>query len=234
MRAMNNTVTRREFLEAAGTTSATVAVASRHRGRATNRTALQDLAGRVVAPQDAVRQEARNLDFAKTAKEDYGIDAIEFVNQFFKDKAKDQKYLAELEKAGRRPGREDAADHDRRRGGARRQGRRQADQGRREPLQVGRCRQVPRLPFHSRQRTVHNDFEEAKKLAADGLRRLSEFAAKQGLNVIVENHGGLSSNGKWLSETIKSVGLKNCGTLPDFGNFRISRHPVAAIWMQKS
>src|SRR5262249_4515030 len=39
-----------------------------------------------------------NLDFAKTAKEDYGIEAIEFVNQFFKDKAKDQAYLAELKK----------------------------------------------------------------------------------------------------------------------------------------
>src|SRR5687768_15259228 len=39
-----------------------------------------------------------NLDFAKAAKEDYGIDAIEFVNQFFKDKAKDEKYLAELKK----------------------------------------------------------------------------------------------------------------------------------------
>src|SRR5690242_8956272 len=39
-----------------------------------------------------------NLDFAKTAKEEYGIEAIEFVNQFFKDKAKDEKYLAELKK----------------------------------------------------------------------------------------------------------------------------------------
>src|SRR6516162_2170889 len=39
-----------------------------------------------------------NLDFAKTAKQDFGIEAIEFVNQFFKDKAKDQAYLAELKK----------------------------------------------------------------------------------------------------------------------------------------
>ena len=57
------------------------------------------------------------------------------------------------------------------------------------------------------------------KLAADGLRQLSEFAAEHGLNVIVENHGGLSSNGQWLAGVIKSVGLDNCGTLPDFGNF---------------
>src|SRR5687767_5609029 len=39
-----------------------------------------------------------NLDFAKTAKEEFGIEAIEYVNQFFKDKAKDEKYLADLKK----------------------------------------------------------------------------------------------------------------------------------------
>jgi sugar phosphate isomerase/epimerase len=59
--------------------------------------------------------------------------------------------------------------------------------------------------------------------AADGLRKLSEFAKGPGLNVIVENHGGLSSNGAWLAATIKKVGLSNCGTLPDFGNFTIDK-----------
>ena len=37
--------------------------------------------------------------------------------------------------------------------------------------------------------------------------------------MIVENHGGLSSNGEWLAAVIKAVNLPNCGTLPDFGNF---------------
>jgi sugar phosphate isomerase/epimerase len=63
--------------------------------------------------------------------------------------------------------------------------------------------------------------EEQQKLVADGLRRLSEFAAQHGLNVIVENHGGLSSDGKWLVGVMKLVDKKNCGTLPDFGNFRL-------------
>ena len=39
------------------------------------------------------------------------------------------------------------------------------------------------------------------------------------INVIVENHGGLSSNGKWLAGVMKMVGHPRCGTLPDFGNF---------------
>ena len=45
-----------------------------------------------------------------------------------------------------------------------------------------------------------------------------------GLGVIVENHGGLSSNGAWLAKVIKNVGLDNCGTLPDFGNFYVVKN----------
>jgi sugar phosphate isomerase/epimerase len=41
--------------------------------------------------------------------------------------------------------------------------------------------------------------------------------------VIVENHGGLSSNGAWLAAVIEKVARPNCGTLPDFGNFTIRR-----------
>jgi sugar phosphate isomerase/epimerase len=66
-------------------------------------------------------------------------------------------------------------------------------------------------------------YEEQMDRAADGLRKLSDFANQPGLNVIVENHGGLSSNGAWLAGTIKKVGLPNCGTLPDFGNFVIDK-----------
>jgi sugar phosphate isomerase/epimerase len=66
-------------------------------------------------------------------------------------------------------------------------------------------------------------YEEQRGYATAGLRRLSELGGEHGLNVIVENHGGLSSNGKWLGEVIAAVGRDNCGTLPDFGNFFITR-----------
>lgn len=61
--------------------------------------------------------------------------------------------------------------------------------------------------------------EEVAKNAADGLRKLGKYGAEKGINVVVENHGGYSSDGKWLSGVIKSVGMENVGTLPDFGNF---------------
>ncbi len=59
------------------------------------------------------------------------------------------------------------------------------------------------------------------KLAADGLARLTAIGASQNINVIVENHGGLSSNADWLAEVISKVNHPRCGTLPDTGNFRI-------------
>ncbi len=66
--------------------------------------------------------------------------------------------------------------------------------------------------------------EEQQKLAADGLRSLCEFAADHQIDVVVENHGGLSSDGQWLAGVMERVDLPNCGTLPDFGNFLISPH----------
>jgi sugar phosphate isomerase/epimerase len=64
-------------------------------------------------------------------------------------------------------------------------------------------------------------YEEQLDRAADGLRRLTEFGAAHQMNVIVENHGGLSSNGAWLAAAIKKVNHPRCGTLPDFGNFNL-------------
>lgn len=160
-----------------------------------------------------------NLDFPKTAKEDYGIEAVEYVNQFFKDKAKDQAYLTDLKKRAGDLGvrsllimidGEGDLGH--------------PDEAKRKTAVENHFKWVEAAKFlgcHSIRVNAASsgEYEEQLKLAADGLRRLSEFGAKHELNVIVENHGGLSSNGKWLANVIKTVDLKNCGTLPDFGNF---------------
>ncbi len=61
--------------------------------------------------------------------------------------------------------------------------------------------------------------EEVAANAVDGLAKLGEYGATKGINVVVENHGGYSSDGKWLSGVIEKVGMDNVGTLPDFGNF---------------
>lgn len=66
------------------------------------------------------------------------------------------------------------------------------------------------------------NYDEQMDRAADGLAQLGEFADQFGINVIVENHGGLSSNGAWLAGVMKKVARPNVGTLPDFGNFQTS------------
>lgn len=160
-----------------------------------------------------------NKDFAKTAREEFKIGAIEYVNQFFKDKAKDKAYLAEL-KTRQEDNKVRAllimVDGEGALG--------DADEAKRTLAVENHFQWVEaakELGCHSIRVNAQSidKYEEAKKLASDGLRRLSQFAAEHKINVIVENHGGLSSNGKWLSETIAAVGLDNCGTLPDFGNF---------------
>jgi len=68
-----------------------------------------------------------------------------------------------------------------------------------------------------------NDPVEWKANSIDGLTKLATYAKTKNINVIVENHGGLSSNGAMLADVMSAVNLDNCGTLPDFGNFCITR-----------
>jgi sugar phosphate isomerase/epimerase len=163
-----------------------------------------------------------NLDFAQTARS-LGIEAIEYVNQFFKDKAKDEKYLAELKKRAEGEGVKSLlimCDGEGALG--------DADAARRTKAVENHYKWVDAAKFlgcHSIRVNAQSSgaYEEQVKLAADGLRRLTEYGDRQGLNVIVENHGGLSSNGAWLAKVMKTVDHPRCGTLPDFGNFRVSK-----------
>ncbi len=175
------------------------------------------------------------LDFAKTTREDYGVEAVEYVNSFFKDKAKDKDYLGQLKQR--------AADHDVESllimvDGEGALG--DPDDGDRTKAVENHYRWVEAAKFlgcHSIRVNAKSagEYDEQTKLAADGLRRLTEFAAEREMNVIVENHGGLSSNGKWLSGVMKTVDHPRCGTLPDFGNFCLdwNRRDDADAWYDR-
>ncbi|MGC6443195.1 MAG: sugar phosphate isomerase/epimerase family protein [Rubripirellula sp.] len=166
-----------------------------------------------------------NLDFARVAKREFGIDGIEYVNQFFKDKAKDENYLNEMKKRADGEGVKSLlimVDGEGSLGDPDEAKRNQAAENHFKWVDAAKhlgCHSI-RVNAASR-----GSFEEQQSLAADGLSKVSQYAQKSGLNVIVENHGGLSSNGAWLAGVIKKVGLDNCGTLPDFGNFFIRRGP---------
>ncbi len=162
-----------------------------------------------------------NLDFAAKAKKDFGIEAVEYVNQFFKDKAKDKKYLAEMKKRAKGSGVKGLLimiDGEGNLG--------EPDENTRSKAIENHYKWVDAAKFlgcHSIRVNARSkgSYDEQVKLATDGLSRLTEYGDKRGINVIVENHGGLSSNGKWLATVIKNVNHARCGTLPDFGNFRL-------------
>jgi sugar phosphate isomerase/epimerase len=165
------------------------------------------------------------LDFAKYAKETCGLDGIEYVNSFYFGREGDDAYFNELKERADDKGVKSllimcdqcgmVGDPD--------------EKKRVETVEKHKpwLAAAAQLGCHSIRVNAKStgSYEEQQKLAADGLTRLAEAAQPYGLNVLVENHGGLSSNGEWLAGVIKRVNLQTVGTLPDFGNFCVSKKP---------
>jgi len=165
------------------------------------------------------------LDFASTSRNVFGIDAIEYVNQFFMDKATDTIYLTDLKN-------------------------RAADNGVKSLIiMIDVEGSLATLNEIKRRKAVNNHYkwidaakflgchsirvnaagkgsaEDVASAAIESLGTLCEYGEEEGINIIVENHGGYSSDPNWLIHVIQQVGKKNCGILPDFGNFVISIWP---------
>lgn len=162
-----------------------------------------------------------HLDFISLTKTEFGLDAVEYVNSFFFDKAQDQKYLNEMKNR--------ADDHDVKSllimcdnegnlGDPDENKRNQAVENHYKWAEAAKFLGCHSIRVNARS---EGSWDDQIELAADGLRRLNEFGDSIGINTIVENHGGLSSNGKWLSAVMERVDHSRVGTLPDFGNFRI-------------
>jgi L-ribulose-5-phosphate 3-epimerase len=162
-----------------------------------------------------------NLDFPRTASA-LGFDAVEYVNQFFKKKARDRAYLADLKRRAAGEGVWSVLimiDGEGSLGASDAATRTQAVQDHQPWIEAAAT-----LGCHAIRVNAHGDGapEEHAKQLGESLRRLAELGEQHAISVIVENHGGLSSNGAWLSQVIKAVGHPRCGTLPDFGNFKIA------------
>jgi len=162
-----------------------------------------------------------HLDFARTAKNDFGVDACEYVNQFFKDKARDRAYIQQMKSRAADSGVRNVLimiDNEGALGDADPEKRRLAVENHYKWVEAAAV-----LGCHSIRVNAQSQgsYDEQLERAADGLARLTEFGASHQINVIVENHGGLSSNGAWLAAVIKKVNHPRCGTLPDFGNFNL-------------
>lgn len=167
-------------------------------------------------------RELKFLSFPTEAKQKFGITAVEYVSTFFEGWETDTKYVGELKRICDYNGITSVLimiDGEGSLGAADSTERLDAVRNHHKWVEVAKS-----LGCHSIRVNAQGtgNFEELKKTAADGLSQLSMFAKGYDMNIIVENHGGFSSNGEWLASVMEEVNMENCGTLPDFGNFKIS------------
>jgi len=162
-----------------------------------------------------------NMDFPAKSKNDFGINAIEYVNQFFMDKAEDTSYLSELKQRCEDIGVTSVLimiDGEGQLGDLDKKERKRAVENHYKWIDAAKYLGCHSIRVNAAGRGT---YEEVQDAAIDGLGLLSKYGEKEGINVIVENHGSYSSDGNWLSTVMKKVNNPYCGTLPDFGNFCI-------------
>ncbi len=167
-----------------------------------------------------------HLDFAREAKR-HGIEAVEYVNQFFMDKAEDAAYIREMRNRADGEGVRSVlimCDNEGKLGDPDEAKRIETVDNHKKWVHAAKelgCHMIRVNGFSQVSWGQKGDYDEEMKLVADGLHRLCEFADGYDINVTIENHGGNSSNAKWLSSVIKMADHPRAGTLPDFGNFQI-------------
>jgi sugar phosphate isomerase/epimerase len=171
------------------------------------------------------KKEISNLDFPVIAREKYGIEAVEFVNQFFKDKAHDSAYLKELKKRATDNGVtcvlimiDSEGDLSAK------------DQGERMKAVERHSAWVDaaeELGCHAIRVNTGSNYSPTDVAAvAEACSKLAEYGASRNINIICENHGGPSSNPDAMVALMKKVNNPRFGTLPDFGNFPKDRKDV--------
>jgi len=178
------------------------------------------------------------LDFPQVARNDYGIDAVEYVNQFYVDHGEDAPYLKKLRSVADGEGVKSLlimCDGEGALGDPHPPLRKQAVENHRKWLDAAQL-----LGCHSIRVNAKSDPDldplEQQLLVADGLRTLCEVADDYAIEVLVENHGGPSSDGMWLAGLIEKVGHPRAGTLPDFGNFLVeadAEDPAGGRWYDR-
>ncbi len=170
------------------------------------------------ADRDPAAVATRNLEFPRTAREEFGIDAVEYVNQFFKDKVNDSAYLSELKKRASDQGVTNVLimiDGEGDVSSPEKAQRIQAVENHKRWVDAARA-----LGCHAIRINTGDHYSPVDVAnAAEACALLAEYGKANKIHVICENHGGPSSNPDALIALIKAVGSDYFGTLPDFGNF---------------
>jgi len=160
-----------------------------------------------------------NLDFPRITKTKYNLDAVEYVSTFFKGKSEDTQYLTSLKDSCAKYGVKSLiimVDGEGNLADTSATVRQKAIENHYKWVKAAQFLGCHSIRVNAAGKGTMGQMQAA---AIDALTKLSDYASKYNVNVIVENHGGNSSIGKWLAEIMKTVNRPNCGTLPDLGNF---------------
>ena len=216
---------RRTFLAAGACTIAGLSTGKRTLSAAALSTST-DLPFRISLAEWSLNKSLRkgrftNLDFPSVAKREFGIDCVEYVDQFFRDKSKDTAYLKELRRRADDEGVRSAlimidtngplgvAD------AAKRKAAVEKTYGWIDAAKALGCHSVRVNAYGERGASA----DDVRGRIVESCTQLADFAAERNMNVAIENHGGFSSDPEWLAQVMREVGRPNFGTLPDFGNF---------------
>ena len=164
-----------------------------------------------------------NLDFPAYTKKQFNISIVEYVNQFFMDKAKDTKYLSTLLSRCKDNGVKNhliMIDQEGELGAVDKAKRLQAVDNHLKWVDAAKYLECATIRVNAHGGGTAAALQDA---CAEGISKLGEYAKRSGINVIIENHGGMSGNGESLVGIMKKINMKNVGILPDFGNFCIRR-----------
>ena len=161
----------------------------------------------------------KNIDFPEYTAKNFGIYGVEYVNQFFKDKAQDMTYLKDLNNRAKDNGVKNVLimiDGEGSLGDRDENKRLKAVENHHKWIDAANFLGCRAIRVNA---AGEGTKEEVKDQVVKSLSALADYGKKGKINVIVENHGGISSHGDWLADVLKTVNKKNCGSLPDFGNF---------------
>jgi L-ribulose-5-phosphate 3-epimerase len=166
--------------------------------------------------------ELDHLDFVKVAAHEYGLSGVDYVNTFFKDKARDAAYLADMRRRAQGEGVESVViliDGEGNLGDADPKQRELAIEQHKPWIDAAHA-----LGCRGIRVNLHGEGSREDRLAGSvhALRALAALAEPAGLQVMVENHGGLSSDGSWVAAVMHATDRPGVGTLPDFGNFTLA------------
>lgn len=170
-----------------------------------------------------------NLDFPRVARREFNIGAIEFVDQFFADKATDRGYLRDLKRRADGEGVKChliMVDTNGPLGASSREGRETAIRKTLEWMDAARALGCGVIRVNA---YGDGGADELKGRIVESCRKLAEAAAERSLDLTIENHGGPSSDADWLVSVMREVDHPNFGTLPDFGNFDPETHRYDAV-----